>query len=60
MGLFPITYPGVVFCFVFIIRKAFLNQPTLKLTGGTQMITFRRHLYVGSEGKISEVENNNL
>lgn len=60
MGVFPITYPGVAFCFVFIIRKAFLNQPTLRLTGGTQITTFFKHFYVGSEGKISEVENNNL
>lgn len=59
-GFSPVIYPAVVLCFVLIIRKAFLNRHTLKLTGGTQIRTFQKHWYVGSEGKISEIANNNL
>lgn len=55
-GFSPVIYPAVVL----IIRKAFLNRHTLKLTGGTQIRTFQKHWYVGSEGRISEIGNNNF
>lgn len=51
-----VPWSTLVFCFNHR-KSVFESVITIKLTGRTPAITFQKHLFIGSEGKISEVEN---